>query len=269
MVPFELADWARDFSTPAMPAPACDSVDPPSYWPAFMSFAFWPAFETIARLNDQVQRCATGKRVGVWDSRYASHEIASRKVQALLSGKSGARVVLAFRDPLRYVLSSFNRMSPDSPGGRSFIEAAREEDVDPDPYGLRLWKGNFSILSRRLMDKVGPGAVWLQPFDTMLSSGETRQRLLHAVGSRARLEIPMPHENRGPPSRRVDPCNLRPEELEALDVLEASYAQEFVRLRRLLRSLDQEIPTAIAADRSPSYCDRFRVDGDDMQGGDA
>ncbi|OLQ04396.1 hypothetical protein AK812_SmicGene12538 [Symbiodinium microadriaticum] len=106
-------------------------------------------------------------------------------------------------------------------------------------------------------------------FCSRLSSGETRQRLLHAVGSRARLEIPMPHENRGPPSRRVDPCNLRPEELEALDVLEASYAQEFVRLRRLLRSLDQEIPTAIAADRSPSYCDRFRVDGDDMQGGDA
>ena len=50
----------------------------------------------------------------------------------------------------------------------------------------------------------------------------------------------MPHENRGPIARRVDPCNLRPEELEALGVLEASYAQEFVRLRRLLRSLGQD-----------------------------
>ena len=27
-----LQDWARDFSTPAAPAPACDLVDPPSYW---------------------------------------------------------------------------------------------------------------------------------------------------------------------------------------------------------------------------------------------
>eukprot|EP00439_Symbiodinium_sp_Y106_P034497 s188_g4.t1 len=102
-----------------------------------------------------------------------------------------------------------------------------------------------------------------------LTSQATRQRLLRAVGSRARVEIPMPHENRGPSARRVDPCNLRPEELEALGVLEASYAQEFVRLRRLLRSLGQEIPAAIAADRSPSYCDRFRVDSDDMQSGNA
>ena len=73
-------------------------------------------------------------------------------------------MILAFRDPIRYVLSSFNRMSPDRPGRRSFIEAARKEDIDPDPYGLRL-EGNFSFLARRLMDKVGQGAVWLQPFD--------------------------------------------------------------------------------------------------------
>eukprot|EP00439_Symbiodinium_sp_Y106_P043444 s188_g5.t1 len=169
IVPFELSDWARDFSTPAAPAPACDLVDPPSYWPAFMSFALWPASETIARLNDQVQHCATG----VWDSRYASHDIASLKVQALLAGKFGAKVILAFRDPIRYVLSSFNRVCPDRPGGRSFIEAAREEDIDPDPYGLRLWKGNFSLLVRRLMDKVGQGAVWLQPFDTIRSMQAT------------------------------------------------------------------------------------------------
>ncbi|CAE7320017.1 unnamed protein product [Symbiodinium natans] len=32
MVPFELSDWARDFSTPTAPAPACDAVGSPSYW---------------------------------------------------------------------------------------------------------------------------------------------------------------------------------------------------------------------------------------------
>lgn len=37
------------------------------------------------------------------------------------------------------VVSSFNRLSPDSAGGGSLLGVLQGTDVDPDPFGLRLW----------------------------------------------------------------------------------------------------------------------------------
>eukprot|EP00913_Durusdinium_trenchii_P012452 g11690.t1 len=83
-------DWARDFTRPRdLPVPECETLV--SYWPAFMSFAFWPAAETVERFNQQASRCGWQKRIGVWDSRYATHPIAVRKIQALLADKASAR----------------------------------------------------------------------------------------------------------------------------------------------------------------------------------
>eukprot|EP00434_Breviolum_minutum_P024870 symbB.v1.2.021965.t1/scaffold1899.1/size238565/1 len=152
IMPFELSDWARDFASAPLQDPSCE--DEVSYWPAFMSFAYWPAAETVERFNRQVERCGA-RRVGVWDSRYATHDIARRKIQALLADKDSARVILCFRDPVLYVISSFNRLSPDSAGGGSLLGVLQGTDVDPDPFGLRLWKGNYTLLARKMAAAVG------------------------------------------------------------------------------------------------------------------
>ncbi|CAK9045710.1 unnamed protein product [Durusdinium trenchii] len=164
MMPFEFSDWARDFTRPRdLPVPECETLV--SYWPAFMSFAFWPAAETVERFNQQASRCGWQKRIGVWDSRYATHPIAVRKIQALLADKASARVILCFRDPIRYVVSTFNRLSPEHPGGRSLLALVEGEEGDPDPFGL---KGNYTLLMRDMARAVGWERLHMQPFDLLL-----------------------------------------------------------------------------------------------------
>ncbi|CAL1159954.1 unnamed protein product [Cladocopium goreaui] len=231
IMPFELSDWARDFTLPPAAAPSCD--DEPSYWPAFMSFAFWPAAETVERFNQQVLRCGTPpRRIGVWDSRYATHDIARRKIQALLADKDSARVLLCFRDPVRYVVSHFNRLSPESPGGSSLLAVVQGTDVDPDPFGLRLWKGNYTLLARKLAAAVGWERLILQPFD-LLTDADEMSALLRGLGSVHSLGQlgQLPHRNRGE-SKRVDPCAPSVEDRSALAQLEKLYFPEFQRLRR-------------------------------------
>eukprot|EP00435_Cladocopium_sp_Y103_P061471 s145_g23.t1 len=146
-----------------------------------MSFAFWPAAETVERFNQHVLRCGTSppRRIGVWDSRYATHDIARRKIQALLADKDSARVLLCFRDPVRYVVSHFNRLSPESPGGSSLLAVVQGTDVDPDPFGLRLWKGNYTLLARKLAAAVGWERLILQPFDLL----PTKTCMLPSLGT--------------------------------------------------------------------------------------
>lgn len=36
------------------------------------------------------------------------------------------------------VVSTFNRLSPEHPGGRSLLALVEGEEGDPDPFGLRL-----------------------------------------------------------------------------------------------------------------------------------
>lgn len=45
-----------------------------------------------------------------------------------------------FETPAAEVVSHFNRLSPESPGGSSLLAVVQGTDVDPDPFGLRLWK---------------------------------------------------------------------------------------------------------------------------------
>eukprot|EP00747_Dinoflagellata_sp_TGD_P086940 gnl/TRDRNA2_/TRDRNA2_163477_c0_seq3.p1 gnl/TRDRNA2_/TRDRNA2_163477_c0~~gnl/TRDRNA2_/TRDRNA2_163477_c0_seq3.p1 ORF type:complete len:412 (-),score=58.79 gnl/TRDRNA2_/TRDRNA2_163477_c0_seq3:47-1282(-) len=235
MMPFELSDWARDFSQPKEPAPPCDASlnGPPSYWPAFMSYAFWPAADTVARFNAQAMRCAQNKLIGVWDSRYVAHELAVRKVQALVGSNPAGRVLLSFRDPVKYVVSTFNRAEPNSPGGGSFEAVVAGDERCPDPYGLQLWKGNYSIMTQAMMSAVGEEKVILQSFETILANP--------AAG----FNKVLPHENVGPrgPDMRVNPCSAM--HAVALQRLEALYAAEYVRLARLLSRQGQKLPPAV------------------------
>eukprot|EP00933_Yihiella_yeosuensis_P033754 TRINITY_DN27395_c0_g1_i1.p1 TRINITY_DN27395_c0_g1~~TRINITY_DN27395_c0_g1_i1.p1 ORF type:complete len:286 (+),score=35.39 TRINITY_DN27395_c0_g1_i1:447-1304(+) len=247
MMPFELSDWAHDFKTEKAPPPPCEKGNdgPPSYWPAFMSYAFWPAAETVERFNQQVSRCARNKLVGVWDSRYAAHELAVRKAQAMLSGKSNAKVLLGFRDPIRYVVSTFNRIKPDAPGGSSLENVVAGLDRDPDSFGLHLWKGNYSLLTRRFVTAIGRENIFLQPFDTLVRDPhEGLTRILGFLGSNHQVPpgTSLPHNNRGPRDNlRIDPCK----EEAVLKQLAALYRGEYARLRRLLHGFDQEIPHSV------------------------
>ena len=133
-----------------------------------MSYAFWPELETVKRVNAQVARCAKGKLVAVWDSRYAAHELAVRKLSALLHQRPEGRVILSFRDPVKYVVSTFNRIPPNLPGGKSFAAVVGGIEVAPAPYMLQLWKGNYSLLFDRVRVAVGDAEVLIQPFDRIV-----------------------------------------------------------------------------------------------------
>ena len=40
---------------------------------------------------------------------------------------------------LAKVVSSFNRLSPEQEGGREFLAVVEGREMDPDPFGIRLW----------------------------------------------------------------------------------------------------------------------------------
>ena len=53
--------------------------------------------------------------------------------------------------PAAEVVSHFNRLSPESPGGSSLVAVVQGTDVDPDPFGLRLWKHGQLFVSVSMM----------------------------------------------------------------------------------------------------------------------
>lgn len=59
-----------------------------------MSFALWPAADTVERFTAEKRRCGA-RRVGVWDSRYATHPLALRKLRALLAENQDAQAQFA------------------------------------------------------------------------------------------------------------------------------------------------------------------------------
>ncbi|CAE8619201.1 unnamed protein product [Polarella glacialis] len=182
---------------------------------------------------------------------------------ALVGRKPHGRVLLCFRDHIRYIVSTFNRYAPDAPGGSSFLAVVTGADRDPDPYGLQLWKGNYSALAKEMMAAVGHDKVFLQPFELLLEAG-TKQgsfaRLLAFLGSEHKAETKegtFPHFNPGPSSGggrvlRVDPC--ADEHRPALRQLEALFTPEYVRLKQLLLRMGQDVPPSVSRGRPDWAC---------------
>eukprot|EP00929_Paragymnodinium_shiwhaense_P097226 TRINITY_DN58991_c0_g1_i1.p1 TRINITY_DN58991_c0_g1~~TRINITY_DN58991_c0_g1_i1.p1 ORF type:complete len:351 (-),score=62.21 TRINITY_DN58991_c0_g1_i1:86-1015(-) len=254
MMPVELADWAGARHQ----LPPCAKPGPPTYWPAFMSYAFWPESDTIERFNTQAQKCAQGKLVGVWDSRYAAHPLAARKIKALLHEKKHGRVLLTFRDPVKYVVSTFNRMSPTEPGGMHLPDVVAGTERSSDPFQLQLWKGNYTLLTRQLQRLVGAERVWLQPFELLREQPSFHlAAILRFCGSRSSSETDsrIAHENSGPrgSAAKVDPCEPSSSAMKAaLQDLQRLYLPEYSRLARHLRARGIEVPDMVK-NRRPDW----------------
>ena len=89
--------------------------------PAFMSFALWPAADTVERFSAQKRRCGA-RRVGVWDSRYATHPLALRKLRALLADNDDAQALWVLLRYYKVLIISYNKHVEVEAPNMSFVK---------------------------------------------------------------------------------------------------------------------------------------------------